>query len=66
MNTRLDDRRTLDEHVTDVNRKAIRLAIATLLASQNSILTHGHSVNQEQAVDYCFTVADMLIAKSGL
>lgn len=53
------------EPVTDMNRLAVRLAIAVHLGASNSVLTHG-GVNQEQAVDNAFRVADMFIAKSGL
>jgi hypothetical protein len=65
MNTpKADDRRELDEP-TPTDRKAVRLAVATFLAGNNSTLTHGGN-DEEAQVDRCFRIADMLIAKSGL
>jgi hypothetical protein len=67
MNPPVDDRRTLDAEPTPTDRKAVRLAIATFLAGHNSTLTHGGADGAEEAaVDRCYRVADMLIAKSGL
>lgn len=61
----VNDVRDTDEPVTPLDRKAVRLAIATHLAAHNSTLTHGGE-NMDRAVDHCYSVADMLIAKSGL